>query len=98
MTAKKTAGCIALALSFLSAGPAFAAGADGGDWHAFNQIMSMKMIDKDKDGMVSKKEYMDMMTKAWEMNATKMGVKGDKMSAEQFKQLLKYMETAGAGG
>jgi hypothetical protein len=47
--------------------------------------------------MVSKTEYMDMMTKAWEMNAAKMGVKGDKMTSEQYKQFQHYLQ-AGAGG
>lgn len=97
MTAKQTAGCIALALSLMSAGTAFAAGADGPQWEPFAQIMAMKMIDKDHDGMVSRKEYMDMMTKAWDMNAKKMGVTGDKMTPEQFKQFQNYLQ-AGAGG
>jgi hypothetical protein len=96
MSPKKTAGCIALALSLMSAGSAFAA-ADGPDWMQFNQMMAMKMMDKDKDGMVSKQEYMDMMTKAWEMNAKKMNVKDDKMTADQYKQFQRYLQ-AGAGG
>lgn len=95
MSPKKTAGCIALALSLMS-GAAFAA-ADGPDWMQFNQMMAMKMMDKDKDGMVSKQEYMDMMTKAWEMNAKKMNVKDDKMTADQYKQFQRYLQ-AGAGG
>ena len=78
-------------------GVAFAAGADGPEWMPYAQLMAMKAIDKDHDGMVSKQEYMDMVTKAWEMNAAKMGVKGDKMSADQFKQFRRYIE-AGAGG
>jgi hypothetical protein len=97
MTAKKTAGRIALALSLMSAGAAFAAGADGPQWQPFSEIMAMKMMDKDHDGMVSKKEYVDMMSMAWEMNAKKMGVKDDKMTPEQFNQFQQYLK-AGAGG
>lgn len=97
MTIKKTAGCIALALSLMSTGAAFAAGADGGDWETFRTVMSMKMIDKNNDGMVSKQEFMDMMNKAWEMNAKKMNVKADMMTAEQYKQFQNYF-MAGAGG
>jgi hypothetical protein len=52
-------------------------------------------MDKNKDGMVSKKEYMDMMAKAWDMNAAKMGVKGDKMTTDQFNQLLQYLKAGG---
>ena len=97
MTAKKMAGRIALAVSLIATGPAFAAGADGNDWQKFLQLTAMKAIDKDSDGMVSRKEYMDMMAKAWDMNAGKMGVKGDKMTPEQFKQFQAYF-MAGAGG
>ena len=42
----------------------------------------MDKIDHDKDGMVSKKEFMDAMSKAWDMHmadAAKMGA--DKMGA-----------------
>ena len=97
MTAKKMAGCFALAVSLMSAAPAFAAGADGNDWQNFLQLTAMKAIDKNSDGMVSKKEYMDMMAKAWDMNAGKMGAKGDRMTPEQFKQFQAYF-MAGAGG
>ena len=97
MTAKKMAGCIALAVSLMSAGPALAAGAEGNHWETFLKLTAMKAIDKNSDGMVSKKEYMDMMAKAWDMNAGKMGAKGDRMTPEQFKQFQNYF-MAGAGG
>ena len=57
--------------------------------------MSMKMMDKNGDGKVSKKEYMDMMSKAWDMNAKKMGAKGDKLTVQQFNELLMYMKAGG---
>ena len=97
MTAKKMAGCFALAVSLMSAGSAFAAGADGNDWQKFLDLTAMKAIDKNKDGMVSKQEYMDMMAKAWDMNATKMGARNGLMTPEQFKQFQAYF-MAGAGG
>ena len=65
------------------------------EFYPFAEIMSMKMIDKNKDGMVSKKEFMDMMTMAWEMNAKKMGVKGDMMTDAQFKEILMYLKAGG---
>ena len=83
---------IALATAALcGTGSALAAG-ETGDFYMFSEIMGMKMMDKNKDGMVSKKEYMDMMSKAWDMNAKKMGVKGEKMTADQFKDLMTYMQ------
>jgi len=75
-------------------GSALAAG-ETGDFYMFSEIMGMKMMDKNKDGMVSKKEYMDMMSLAWDMNAKKMAVKGDKMTTEQFNQLLQYLKAGG---
>ena len=65
------------------------------EYYPFSEIMAMKMMDKDKDGMVSKKEYMDMMAKAWDMNAQKMGVKGEKMTKAQFDEVLMYLKAGG---
>jgi Ca2+-binding EF-hand superfamily protein len=57
--------------------------------------MSMKMMDKNKDGMVSKQEFMDMMSMAWDMNARKMGATGGKMTPDQFKEVLMYLKAGG---
>jgi hypothetical protein len=89
------AGSIAIASAFLVSGSAFAAGPTNAEFYPFAEIMSMKMMDKDKDGMVSKKEYMDMMSMAWDMNAKKMGVKGEKMTDAQFKEILMYLKAGG---
>ena len=94
MQVKKIATTLAAATLLCAAGSAFAAGTVA-EYYPFTEIMSMKMIDKDKDGMVSKKEFMDMMSMAWDMNAKKMGVKGDKMKAEDFTQLLQYLKAGG---
>ena len=88
-------GSLALATSLLACGSAFAAGPTTAEYYPFAEIMSMKMIDKNKDGMVSKKEFMDMMSMAWDMNAKKMGVKGDKMKSEDFQQLMMYLKAGG---
>jgi hypothetical protein len=95
MKLKTLAGTIALASTILASGTALAAGPTNAEYYPFAEIMSMKMIDKNKDGMVSKKEFMDMMTMAWEMNAKKMGVKGDMMSDAQFKEVLMYLKAGG---
>jgi Ca2+-binding EF-hand superfamily protein len=93
MQLKKIATTLAAATLLCAAGTASAAGSS--EYFPFAEIMSMKMIDKDKDGMVSKKEFMDMMSMAWDMNAKKMGVKGDKMKAEDFTQLMQYLKAGG---
>jgi hypothetical protein len=94
MQLKKIATTFAAATLLCAAGTAFAAGTVG-ESYTFTEIMSMKMMDKNKDGMVSKKEFMDMMSMAWDMNAKKMEVKGDKMTTDQFNQLLQYMKAGG---
>ncbi len=94
MQLKQIATTLAAATLLCAAGTAFAAGTVS-EYYPFSEIMSMKMMDKNKDGMVSKKEYMDMMSMAWDMNAKKMGVKGDKMTPEQFDQVLQYLKAGG---
>ena len=94
MQFKKIAITLAAAAMLAATGTAFAAGTVS-EFYPFAEIMSMKMMDKNKDGMVSKKEYMDMMSMAWDMNAKKMDVKGDKMTPDQFNQLLQYLKAGG---
>lgn len=90
MTLKK----IAFALALTAATSAFAAGPTNAEYYPFAEIMSMKMMDKNGNGMVSKKEFMDMMSMAWDMNAKKMGVKAD-MTPDQFKEILMYLKAGG---
>jgi hypothetical protein len=94
MQLKKIAATLAAATLLGAAGSALAAGM-GAEYYPFADIMSMKMIDKNKDSMVSKKEFMDMMSMAWDMNAKKMGAKGGKMTSEQFSELLQYLKAGG---
>jgi Ca2+-binding EF-hand superfamily protein len=79
---------IAIAMATLALGTfGSAARADNTmDDSSFSGMWKMDYIDKNKDGMVSKAEFMEMMTKAWEMKAKAMKVKGDKMTAEEFKK------------
>ena len=95
MKLNQFAASIALAAGVLASGSAFAAGPASAEYFPFAEIMSMKMMDKNKDGMVSKKEFMDMMAMAWEMNAKKMGVKGEMMTDAQFKEVLMYLKAGG---
>jgi hypothetical protein len=92
MKTHRIAAAFAMSATLLAAGSAFASGPTSAEFYPFQEIMSMKMLDKNKDGMVSKKEYMDMMDKAWEMNAKKMGAKGDVMTSDQFKEVLMYLK------
>jgi hypothetical protein len=93
MQVTKFATMLAAAALLSVSGSAFAAGST--EYYPFTEIMSMKMMDKDKDGMVSKQEFMDMMSLAWDMNAKKMGASGDKMTPDQFKQVMQYLKAGG---
>ncbi|MEP6790630.1 MAG: EF-hand domain-containing protein [Ramlibacter sp.] len=86
-------GAIAVAAT-LFAGNAFAQPANA-EFFPFSEIMSMKMMDKNKDGMVSKQEFMDMMSMAWDMNYKKMAGKANMMDDAQMKQFLMYLKAGG---
>ncbi len=95
MKLKQLTTSLVLTAAVLASGTAFAAGPTNAEYYPLAEIMSMKMIDKNKDGMVSRKEFMDMMTMAWDMNAKKMGVKGEMMTDAQFKEVLMYLKAGG---
>ena len=95
MSIHKTAAGLVLAFSALAAGNAFAAGPTNAEFYPFAEIMAMKMMDKNKDGMVSRKEFLDMMAMSWDMNAKKMGIKGDMMTPAQFNEVLMYLKAGG---
>ena len=61
----------------------------------YASLMKMPMMDKNKDGMVSKKEFMAMMDKAFDMKAKEMGAKGGKMTEAQMGQFLKSLYSGG---
>lgn len=48
----------------------------------------MSAIDANKDGMVSRKEYLDMAAKSYDMMAKKMGSKPAGMSADEFRRFM----------
>jgi hypothetical protein len=95
MTFKKLALTVAIAATALTATGAHAnQGPTNAEYYPLVEIMSMKMMDKNKDGMVSKQEFISMMEMAWDMNAKKMGAK-DRMTPDQFQQVLMYLKAGG---
>jgi hypothetical protein len=58
------------------------------DWQL---MMSHKMMDKNHDGMVSKKEFMDMMDKAYDMKAKDMKADTKGMTDAQLRAFLKSL-------
>ncbi|MBL8325265.1 MAG: hypothetical protein JNJ89_09945 [Rubrivivax sp.] len=61
----------------------------------FGDVATVKMMDKNKDGMVSKAEFLDMMGQLYDMKAKKMKSKGGVMSSVEFDEFAKYLR-AGA--
>lgn len=56
----------------------------------YSRLFEMRQMDRNKDGMVSKEEYLAMVAKAWDMKAAELKVKGG-MSPEQLRELEKVL-------
>ena len=59
---------------------------------SFDGMTAMSRMDKNKDGMVSKQEFLDMMAAVWDEKTKKMKMKDGKMNGEDFKQILMYLK------
>jgi hypothetical protein len=53
------------------------------------------MMDKNKDGMVSKAEFLEMMGQLYDAKAKKMGSKGGVMNSVEFDEFAKYLRAGG---
>jgi Ca2+-binding EF-hand superfamily protein len=69
--------------------------AETNDDMSFSGMFKMERLDKNKDGMVSKEEFLEMMGKVYDMKAKEMKVKGGKMNDADFKQVLMYLKAGG---
>jgi Ca2+-binding EF-hand superfamily protein len=84
-----------LATATLAAVAAFTAPTQAQDVKREEMVsyFQMPMMDKNKDSMVSKKEFMDMMAKSWDMHMAAMpkaDVKArDKMTLQQYQDFAK---------
>ena len=89
MNFKHITASIATAIALGGFGSAAFAATD--DHMNFPDFMKMEMIDTNKDGMVSKAEFLAVMGKVWDMKTKEMKVKGDKMTADEFKELGRFL-------
>lgn len=94
-TKKLAAALIAATAATATLGLAGSARAAEGDTQDPFMLFRMAMLDKNKDGMVSKKEFMAMVEKAYDMKAREMGTKGGLMSEAQTQALLKSLYFVG---
>lgn len=74
-----------LALALATVGGAALAEGD-----IYSRLFEMRQMDRNKDGMVSKEEYLAMVSRAWDMKAAELKVKG-RMSPEQLRELEKIL-------
>jgi hypothetical protein len=82
---------VTLIVTLAAAGAVFPAFAETDADASFSGMMAMSRIDKNKDGMVSKQEFMDTMGKIWDMKAKEMKAKDDKFDKVQMQQILMYL-------
>jgi hypothetical protein len=88
MNSTRLIGILATSIALTAFGTG--ARAESIDDSTFSGMFSVEQCDNNKDGMVSKAEFMAMVEKAWVMKSKEMKVKGDKMSAADFKQLMTW--------
>lgn len=72
-----------------------AAHAEKEDDMSFSGMFKLDRLDKNKDKMVSKAEFLEMMGKVYDMKAKEMKVKGGMMTDKDFQQVLMYLKAGG---
>lgn len=90
---KYTAAAVLAAASM--AGFTVPAHAQEGTQDDFMLIFKMKSMDKDKDGMISKKEFMAAMDKAYDMKAKAMAARGGMLTEAQMQEFIRLLHYAG---
>ena len=91
----KTPRTLLAALAATLALAAGAARAESMDDNSFSGMFKLERMDKNKDGMVSKAEFMEMMGQLWDMKAKEMKLKADKANAKEIEQILMYLRAGG---
>ena len=93
MSTKRLIATLSAALALGTFG--LAAHAETNDDMSFSGMFKMVKVDKNKDGMVSRAEFIEMMGKIYDMKAKEMKVKGDKMSQAEIQQIMMYLKAGG---
>jgi Ca2+-binding EF-hand superfamily protein len=91
MTRNTTRSTTLAALAAAVALAAPLARAENMDDMRFGDVATVKMMDKNKDGMISKAEFLEMMGRLYDMKAKKMRSKGGVMSSIEFDEFARYM-------
>jgi hypothetical protein len=65
----------------------------------YSRLMQMHEMDRNKDGMISKQEFMAMIAKMWDNYVTEKKISGNKIREVDLKELEKILgRSVGAGG
>jgi len=95
MLTKKLTAALVVASATALTGMSMPAFAQEGTQDDFMLLFKMSNMDKNKDNMVSKKEFIAMMEKAYDMKAKAMGAKGGMMTQAQVQEFLKSLYVGG---
>jgi len=93
MKIQRTLALAATTFALLAAGTA--ARAETMDDNSFSGMFTLAHMDTNKDGMVSKAEFLAMMGKVWDMKAKEMAIKGDKMGTDEMKKMVEWLSRGG---
>ena len=89
MIAKTLSRCLVVASAFVAVN-SMAAAHTAGEMKA-SEMMKAPMMDTNKDGMVSRAEFLEMAGKVFDMKAKEMKVTGGMMTPAHFADLMRAM-------
>jgi hypothetical protein len=55
------------------------------------RMLEMQSMDADRDGLVSRKEFLAAIAKLWDAKSSEMKVRGGRMTPEQLRELEKLL-------
>lgn len=62
----------------------------------FSKVVTYDACDENKDGTVTKAEFLSVMSKMWDARAKKMGAKSsERLSRAEFNQIMQYLRAGG---
>lgn len=94
MFVNKLSAALVVALAGLGA-TTLPAHAQEGTQDDFMLFFKMKTLDKDKDGMVSKKEFMAAMEKAYDMKSKAAAARGGMLTEAQMQEFIRRLYYVG---
>jgi hypothetical protein len=69
--------------------------AETNDDMSFSGMFKLDRLDRNKDRMVSRAEFLDQMGRVWDMKAKEMKAKRDLLTEQELQQVLMYLRAGG---